>query len=122
MVDAGMSICMPSGICMEMRSARPRASTIGCRVVDNMTVQAQLDHGIVAQLPDPTLGIPPPTGLVHPVADGHAGKGDADHDDLVVGEWTPRRFAITLRDGSSRRDGMAQTEGPTGVDLKLREK
>ena len=38
---------------------------------------AERDHAIVAQLPDPSLWIPRPTGLLHPLADGHVGKGDA---------------------------------------------
>ena len=62
---------------MEILAARPRASTIGCEFVDYAAVQAERDHAIVAQLPDPSLWIPRPTGLLHPLADGHVGKGDA---------------------------------------------
>jgi len=40
-------------------------------------MQAERDHAIVAQLPDPSLWIPRPTGLLHPVANCHVGKGDA---------------------------------------------
>src|SRR5438876_243088 len=50
-------------IFMEMLPARSRASTIGCGFVDDATVQAERDHAIVAQLPDPSLWIPRPTGL-----------------------------------------------------------
>jgi hypothetical protein len=62
---------------MEIPSARPRVSTIGCEVVDDAAGQAERDYVIVAQLPDPSLWIPRPTGLLHPVADCHVGKGDA---------------------------------------------
>jgi len=47
------------------------------RFVDDAAVQAERDHAIVAQLPDPSLWIPRPTGLLHPVADCHVGEGDA---------------------------------------------
>jgi len=76
---------------MEILSARPRASTIGCGFVDDAAVQAESDHAIVAQLPDPSLWIPRPIGLLRPVSDCHVGKGDAYPDDLVVGEATPWR-------------------------------
>jgi hypothetical protein len=62
---------------MEMLSARPRASTIRCEAVDNSAIQTQRDHAIVAQLPDLSLWIPPPAGLLHLVADCYLGKGDA---------------------------------------------
>jgi len=62
---------------MKILSARPRASTIGCWFVDDAAVQTDRGHAIVAQLPDPSLWIPHPTGLLHPVADCHLGKGDA---------------------------------------------
>jgi len=62
---------------MEILSARPGASTIGCGFVDDAAVQAERDHPIVAQLPDPPFWIPRPTGLLHPVANCHVGKGDA---------------------------------------------
>ena len=39
--------------------------------------EAERDHAVVAQLPDPSLWIPGPTGLLHPVAHCHVGKGDA---------------------------------------------
>ena len=81
---------------MEILSARPRASAIGCGFVDDAAVQAERDHAIVAQLPDPSLWIPRPTGLLHPVADCHVGKGDAQPDDLVVGEARPWRFLIAF--------------------------
>jgi hypothetical protein len=45
--------------------------------VDDAAVQAERDHAIVAQLPDSSLWIPRPTGLLHPVADCHVGNGDA---------------------------------------------
>ena len=45
--------------------------------VDDAAVQAERDHATVAQLPDPSFWIPGPTGLLHPVADRHVGKGDA---------------------------------------------
>jgi hypothetical protein len=46
-------------------------------VVDDAGLQAELDHAIIAQLPDPSLWVPPPAGLLHLVADHHVGKGDA---------------------------------------------
>ena len=65
------------GICMKILSARPRASTIGCWFVDEAPVQTERGHAIVAQLPDPSLWMPHPSGLLHPLADCHVGKGDA---------------------------------------------
>src|SRR5438128_4935165 len=53
------------------------ASTIGCWFVDDAAVQTERGHAIVAQLPDPSLWIPHPTGLLHPLADCHLRKGDA---------------------------------------------
>jgi hypothetical protein len=50
---------------------------MGCGFVDDAAVQAERDHAIVAQLPDPSLWIPRPAGLLHPVADCHVGNGDA---------------------------------------------
>jgi hypothetical protein len=41
------------------------------RFVDDAAVQAERDHAIVAQLPDPSLWIPRPTDLLHPVAHCH---------------------------------------------------
>ena len=38
--------------------------------------EAERDHAAVAQLPDPSLWIAGSTGLLHPVAQGHVGKGD----------------------------------------------
>jgi hypothetical protein len=62
---------------MEILAARPLASTVGCGLVDDAAVQAERDHAVVAQLPDPSFWILRPTGLLHPVADCHVGKGDA---------------------------------------------
>ena len=62
---------------MEILAARPLASTLGCGFVNDATVLAERDHAVVAQLPDPLLWIPGSTGLLHPVAHGHVGKGDA---------------------------------------------
>ena len=55
-------------------TARPSSAT-GCRFVDNSAVQPERNHAIVAQLPDPSLWIPRPTGLRRPAADGHIGQG-----------------------------------------------
>ena len=62
---------------MEMLAARSLASTGGCGFVDDAAVQAECDHAVVAQLPDPSLWIPRPTGLLHLIAHCHVGKGDA---------------------------------------------
>jgi len=62
---------------MEILSARPGASTIGCGFIDDAAVQAERAHAIVAQLPEPSLWIPRPTGLLQPGAHCHVGKGDA---------------------------------------------
>jgi len=83
---------------MEILSARPRASTIGCGFVDDAAVQAERDHAIVPQLPDPALWIPGSTGLLHPVAECHVGKGHAEADDLVMSEARPWRFPIAFGD------------------------
>jgi hypothetical protein len=62
---------------MGMLAARRWASTIGCGLVDYAAGQAQRDGTIVAQLPDPSLGISRPTGLLYLFPDRHFGKGDA---------------------------------------------
>src|SRR6266540_6556248 len=51
--DASISTWMAVGICMEILSAQPRASNMGCGLVDNAAVQAERDHPIAAQLPNP---------------------------------------------------------------------
>jgi hypothetical protein len=61
---------------MEILSARPQASSIGCPFVDDATVQAEGNHAIVAQLLDASLWIPRPAGLLHPVADCDVAKGN----------------------------------------------
>jgi hypothetical protein len=81
---------------MEILAARPRASTIGCRFVDHAAAQAEREHAVITQLPDPPLGIPRSTGLLHPLAEGHFREGDADPDDLVVREASPWRFPIAF--------------------------
>src|SRR6266545_3285869 len=86
------------GIWMESPSARAWVSTIGCGFVDDAAIQTERGHAIVAQLPDPSLWIPRPTGLLYPVADRHLCKGDAYSDDLVVGEARPWRFPIAFGD------------------------
>src|SRR6266849_249860 len=86
------------GICMEILSARRRASTIGCGFVDDAAVQANRDHTIVAQPPDPPLWIPRYTGLLHPFAECHVGKGHTEPDDLVVCEARRWRFPIAFGD------------------------
>src|SRR5712692_4607895 len=60
----------------------PLASIRRCRFVEDPAVQAERDDAIVAQLPEPSLGVPGSTGLLHPVADGHVGKGDAHPEKL----------------------------------------
>jgi hypothetical protein len=62
---------------MKIVSACARASTIGCGFIDDAGVQAERDHAIVAQLPDPSLRIPRPTGLLDPAAYGDISIGDA---------------------------------------------
>ena len=62
---------------MEILATRPLASTVGYGFIDDAAVQAERDHAVVAQLPDPSLWIPGSTGLLHPVAHGDVGKGDA---------------------------------------------
>jgi len=62
---------------MRLLAAGCWASTIGCGFLDDAAGQAQRDCTIVAQLPDPSLGIPRPSGLLYTLADGHVGKGDA---------------------------------------------
>ena len=62
---------------MKILTGRRRASTTGCRFVDDTAVQAERDNAVVAQLPNPALWIPRPTGLLHLRADSDVGKGDA---------------------------------------------
>ena len=62
------------GIYMEIPSARPLASTIGCWFVDDAAEQAERDGAIVAQLPDPSLWIPRPTDLLHLVRTATSAK------------------------------------------------
>src|SRR5437867_6030314 len=76
-VDASIFTWMAPGH-LHGDSLRPAPGiTIGCGFVDDAAVQAERDHAIAAQLPDPSLWIPRPTGLLHPVADCHVGTGDA---------------------------------------------
>ncbi len=82
---------------MEILSARPRASTLGCGFVHDAAGQAEHDHAIVAQLPDPSRWIPRPTGLLRPVAD-HLGNGDAQADELVADDAGPWQFSIAFGD------------------------
>jgi len=65
---------MAPSICMEIPSARPRVSTIGCGFVDDAAAQAERDGAIVVQLPDQSLWISHLTRLLHPVMDRHFGK------------------------------------------------
>jgi hypothetical protein len=81
-----------------MPSVRLRASITGYRLVDDAAGQAEREHAIVAQLPDPAIWIPRPPGLLHPIADGHVREGDAQPDDSVVGQVTPWRFPIAFGD------------------------
>lgn len=85
------------GICSEILTGRTRASGIGCRL-DNAAVEAERDHVIVAQLPDPLLWIPLPSGLLHAGASWHVGKSDTQSDDLVVGEARPWRVPVAFGD------------------------
>ena len=93
------------GICLEMPSTRPRASTNGCGFLDDAVPQAERDRAIVAQLPEPLVWIPRPTGLLHPGAHRRVGEGDAQPDDLVVGEATAKRG----RGGSQWRSAMSSS-------------
>ena len=64
-------------ICMAIHSAPSPASTIGCGFAGDAAVQAERDHAIVAQLPEPSVWIPRPTGRFTRIADHHVGEGDA---------------------------------------------
>ncbi len=97
-VDVRISTWMALGHLHGDPFARPRASTTGCGFVDDAAVQAELDHAVVPQQPDPSLWIPRPASLFHPVTDCDVDKGDAQRDDLVVGEARPRRFPIAFGD------------------------
>src|SRR5713101_5092841 len=83
---------------MWMLCPSPLASTRRCRFVDDTVVQAQRDDAIVAQLPEPSLGVPGSPGLLHPIADAHLGKGDAQPDDLIGGDGRAGRLPIPLGD------------------------
>jgi hypothetical protein len=61
---------------MEILSARPRVSTIGCGVVNDAALQAERGHAIVTQLPDLSIWVPRPTSLLDQLADCHVGEGD----------------------------------------------
>ena len=71
---------------------------VDARFVDDAGVQAERDHLLVAQLPDPSLRDPRSPGRFHTVADCDVGKGDAQPYDLVVGEARQRRFPIAFGD------------------------
>ena len=62
---------------MEMLTTRAPASTIGCGSIDDAANEAELNDTIVTQLPDPSLGVPLPAGLLYSIADCHVGKADA---------------------------------------------
>src|SRR5712691_5913894 len=74
-----------------MLAARERVSTIGCRGVDDAAAQIEVDDAVIAQLPNPSLGIPRATSLLDPIADSRLGKGDTQPNDLVAGEAGPWR-------------------------------
>jgi hypothetical protein len=94
-MQASLSGCR-SGICMQMLSARSRASTIGCWCVDNPTRQAKGSYALVAQVPDSALWIPCATGLLHSLAEDDVSEGDAQGDDLVRGQARPWRFPVAF--------------------------
>ena len=62
---------------MEILSIGHGASTTGCRFGDDTALQAERDDAVVAQLLNPALWIPRPTGLLHLRADCDVGEGDA---------------------------------------------
>ena len=83
---------------MARPSARARASTIGCQVVNNAAVQTKRDCAIVAQLPDPLLWIPRSTCPLHAIAEPRFDEGDTQFDDLVGGDAGKRRLPIAFGD------------------------
>ncbi len=66
--------------------------------VDDATGQAQRNHAIVTQLPDPSIRIPRPTGCFTCSRTAASANATCNHDDLVVGEARPWRLPIALRD------------------------
>ena len=90
-VDARIFTWMAPGVCMEILSDRPRASTIGCGFVDDAAVQAERDHAIVGKLPDPSLWIPRP------------------HRPASPGRGLPcrQRRCVTRRSGLGRSEAVA---------------
>lgn len=96
-MQASLSGCR-LGICTKMRSGRGLASPVGRRVLEDAAAQAERDDPVVAQLPDPSFGIPRPSGLLHQSSGCHVGKGDAQPYDPVAREAGARRFPIAFGD------------------------
>ena len=79
---------------MEMPCSLSLASTRRCGFVYDATLQPEGDRVVVACLPQLSVWIPPPAGLLHAFTDCHFGKGDAQRDDLVIRE--PRAWRVTV--------------------------
>jgi hypothetical protein len=77
--------------------------------------QVERDDAIVAQLPDPSLWVPRPTGLLHQLPDCDVGEGDLSCDDLVMGEARPWRFPIALGRPRGRCARGRGRDRPRGV-------
>lgn len=98
-VDASISPWMAfraSG--SEIPCSWPGASTVGCRIIHDEPGQAECNHAIVSQLPDPAIRIPRPTRPLHPVTDADIGEGDAQPDDAIVSTARRWRFPIAFGD------------------------
>ena len=93
---------------MEMPSARARASTSGCRVV-NDAVQAERHGAIVAQLPDLLRWIPRPTDLLHPLAEFHFGKAPRSLKQLLE-PYGDRLVYVRYRDDVQRKKRFTTVE------------
>jgi hypothetical protein len=94
---------MPPGIYMEMLGTRAWASNSRCRVADDAGAEAERHGATVTQLPDSSLGVPAPGGLLHPVAEGDLGEGDAEPDDLVVRKGKFGRLPVAFGDDDLHR-------------------
>jgi len=75
-----------------------RVFITGCPFAGDAGIEAERGYAIVAQVPDPSLRVPRPAGLLDLCARLDVGKGDTEGHDVVRRESNPRRLPIALGD------------------------